>query len=67
MIDEKAGIAIVGNMNVGKSALFSRMSGTRTESLNIAGNTTSITAGHVKNTEREIFDTPGTILNIFDQ
>lgn len=64
MIDEKAGIAIVGNMNVGKSALFSRMSGTRTESLNIAGNTTSITAGHVRNTEREIFDTPG-IFSIF--
>ena len=64
MIDKKAGIAIVGNMNVGKSALFSQMSGTKTTSLNISGNTTSITAGHVKNTEREIFDTPG-IFSIF--
>ena len=64
MIDETAGVAIVGNMNVGKSALFSRMSGTKTASVNISGNTTSITSGHVKGTEREIFDTPG-IFSIF--
>jgi len=64
MIDETAGVAIVGNMNVGKSALFSRMSGTKTASVNISGNTTSITSGRVKGTEREIFDTPG-IFSIF--
>jgi len=64
MLNEKAGIAIVGNMNVGKSTLFSRMSGTRTASVNIPGNTTSITAGHIKGTDREIFDTPG-IFSLF--
>ena len=64
MINEKAGIAIVGNMNVGKSTLFSRMSGTKATSLNIPGNTASITVGHIKGTEREIFDTPG-IFSIF--
>jgi len=64
MINGKDGIAVVGNMNVGKSTLFSRMSGTQTANFNIPGNTTSITAGHVKGTEREIFDTPG-IFSIF--
>ena len=62
--DKKAGIAIVGNMNVGKTTLFSRMSGGKTSSVNIPGNTVSITAGRLKGTGRDVFDTPG-IFSIF--
>ena len=64
MTSEKVGIVIVGNMNVGKSTLFARMSGTKKTSLNIPGNTASITAGQIKGTEGEMFDTPG-ICSIF--
>jgi ferrous iron transport protein B len=59
-----AGIAIVGNMNVGKTALFSRMSDGHISSVNIPGNTVSVVAGHIKGTNRDIYDTPG-IFSIF--
>jgi len=61
---ERTGIAIVGNMNVGKSTLFSRLCGGKTTSVNIPGNTVSITAGQIKGTDRDAFDTPG-IFSIF--
>ncbi len=60
----KTGFAIVGNMNVGKSTLFSRMCGGRKSSLNIAGSTVSISSGMMKGTDKKVFDTPG-ILSIF--
>ncbi len=62
--DEKAGIAIVGNMNVGKSTLFSRMCGGRKTSINVPGSTVWVTSGNIKGTDRLAFDTPG-IISIF--
>ncbi len=62
--NRREGIAIVGNMNVGKSTLFSRMCGGKTASLNIPGNTVSINAGHIRGTAFHAFDTPG-ICSIF--
>ena len=60
----KSGIAIVGNMNVGKSSLFSRLCDTETASMNFPGTTVSITAGQIKNLAATAYDTPG-IYSIF--
>jgi ferrous iron transport protein B len=58
------GIAIVGNMNVGKSSLFSWLSGKETDSKNFPGTTVSLTEGHIKSLNATVYDTPG-ILSIF--
>lgn len=63
-VQGKQGIAIVGNMNVGKTSLFSRICGKATMSINMPGNTVSINAGRIKGTEMYVFDTPG-ICSIF--
>lgn len=58
------GIVIVGNINVGKTTLFSRMCGGKATSFNIPGNTVSISTGRIKGTNRDAFVTPG-ICSIF--
>ncbi len=58
-IDRKSGIAVVGNMNVGKTTLFSQMCGGKTQSMNIPGNTVEIDTGNIRGTEKYAFDTPG--------
>ena len=60
----RTGIAIVGNMNVGKSSLFSRMCVGKTDSINVSGSTVSITSGAIRGSDRKAFDTPG-VLSIF--
>jgi len=60
----RPGIAIVGNMNVGKTALFTHMCGGKSTSMNISGNTVSIDAGKIRGVDRTAFDTPG-IFSIF--
>ena len=57
-------IAIVGNMNVGKSSLFSWLSEKETAVKNFPGTTVSITAGQIKTLHAAIYDTPG-IYSIF--
>jgi ferrous iron transport protein B len=58
------GIAIVGNMNVGKSSLFSWLCEKETDSKNFPGTTVSLTAGQIKSLNATAYDTPG-IYSIF--
>ncbi|MBW2143840.1 MAG: ferrous iron transporter B [Deltaproteobacteria bacterium] len=62
--DRKKGILIVGNMSVGKSALFSRMCGGKATKVKVAGNTVLVRTGHIRGTDKDVFDTPG-IFSIF--
>ncbi len=55
-------ILLMGNPNVGKSALFSRLTGTRTIVSNYPGTTVEFTKGYLKlgETQAEVIDVPGT-------
>ncbi len=55
-------ILLVGNPNVGKSALFSRLTGTRIIASNYPGTTVGFTTGYLKLGERQaqVIDVPGT-------
>ncbi|MEN8231429.1 MAG: ferrous iron transporter B [Thermodesulfobacteriota bacterium] len=58
------GIAIVGNMNVGKSSLFSWLCEKETDRKNFPGTTVSLTAGQIRSLNATAYDTPG-IYSIF--
>ena len=55
-------ILLVGNPNVGKSALFSRLTGTRIITSNYPGTTVGFTKGYLRlgSVQAEIIDVPGT-------
>jgi len=55
-------ILLMGNPNVGKSALFSRLTGTRIIASNYPGTTVEFTEGYLKlgDEQAEIIDVPGT-------
>lgn len=61
---QQPGIAVVGNMNVGKSSLFSWLSDTDAVSMNFPGTTVSLSAGQIKSLNATVYDTPG-IYSIF--
>jgi ferrous iron transport protein B len=58
------GIVIVGNLNVGKSSLFSWLCKKETQRKNFPGTTVSLTAGQIKSLDATVYDTPG-IYSIF--
>ena len=55
-------IFILGNPNVGKSSLFSRITGVKTATSNYPGTTISLLKGEmvINDTSYNVFDTPGT-------
>ncbi|MGK5084615.1 ferrous iron transport protein B [Bdellovibrionota bacterium FG-1] len=53
-------IVIVGNMNVGKTTLFSQLCGAKTKSVNFPGSTVSLTSGAARGLPLDVIDTPGT-------
>jgi len=55
-------ILLMGNPNVGKSVIFSRLTGTRTIASNYPGTTVEFIKGHMKlgQEQAEIIDVPGT-------
>ncbi len=55
-------ILLMGNPNVGKSALFSRITGVKVTVSNYPGTTVEFTKGHLKlgNDRAEVIDVPGT-------
>ncbi len=53
-------VAIVGNMNVGKTTLFEKICGADVTSMNVPGSTVSISKSRIKEKEIEVIDTPGT-------
>ena len=57
--DIKGNYVLVGNMNVGKTTLFSRLRGADAESVNVPGSTVSIRKGRMKGGAATVFDTPG--------
>ena len=57
-------IAIVGNMNVGKTCLFNALCGSNTNSINMSGSTVSVEYGAIRGTDFQALDTPG-IYSIF--
>jgi ferrous iron transport protein B len=63
-VSSSQGIAIVGNMNVGKSSLFSWLSAGESASMNFPGSTVTVKASQIKGIDATIYDTPG-IYSIF--
>ncbi len=57
--EKRPGLVILGNMNVGKTTLFSKISGREAISMNIAGNTVEIKTGPVRGMNKDVFDVPG--------
>ena len=55
---------IVGNLNVGKSTLFKRLTRTNGASVNIPGTTLRVKGGEIKGSNITVYDTPG-IYSIF--
>lgn len=62
--NHRSGYAIIGNMNVGKTTLFSRMCKTRAMGVNIPGTSVTVENGRVEGMESHLYDTPG-ICSIF--
>ncbi|MBF0546238.1 MAG: ferrous iron transporter B [Candidatus Riflebacteria bacterium] len=57
---QKGKIIIVGNLNVGKTTLFSHLTGSEGNPANVPGSTVSLQAARIRRSELVLYDTPGT-------
>ncbi len=64
--EERSSIVIAGNMNVGKTTLFSKMCKKNRVDFNLPGNTVTAAKGHIRGTDKSALDTPG-IFSIFSK
>ncbi len=56
--------ALIGNMNVGKTSIFSRITGNKVKSVNIPGSTVTIQSCRLRGEKGRVYDTPG-LVSIF--
>ena len=59
-------LALIGNMNVGKTSIFSKISTRKVKSVNIPGSTISINRAPIRGEQGVVYDTPG-IISIFSE
>lgn len=52
-------LALIGNMNVGKTSIFNSISTGKAKPINIAGSSVTITRGNLKGVRGAVYDTPG--------
>lgn len=53
--------ALIGNMNVGKTVIFSNITTKKVKSINLSGSTVSIDSARIKTEKGTLYDTPGNI------
>jgi ferrous iron transport protein B len=58
--------ALIGNMSVGKTSLFTRITGNGIKSINIPGSTVAVHSGRIRGEKGTVFDTPG-LVSIFSE
>ncbi|MGK5094459.1 ferrous iron transporter B [Deltaproteobacteria bacterium TL4] len=56
---DQSNVVIIGNMNVGKTTLFSRMSGKKRYTINFPGSSVIVERAPIQGKEAFVYDTPG--------
>ncbi len=59
-------LALIGNMNVGKTSIFSKISTRKVKPINIPGSTVTINRAPIRGEQGVVYDTPG-IISIFSE
>ncbi len=57
--EEEFHLALIGNMNVGKTSIFSKICSTKVKSINLPGSTVAINGSSLKSQKGYVYDTPG--------
>jgi len=57
---------LIGNMNVGKTAIFSRITGKKVRSVNVPGSSVAVQSAELRGGRGRVYDTPG-LVSIFSE